>query len=50
VPFGLAIALRQAPVQFFFELALRVLVIDDDDGRNDDDVDLTGGLGFRVYF
>jgi hypothetical protein len=50
VPFGIAIAFRTAPIQFFGELAIRVLLVDDDDGRDDDDVDLTGGLGFRVYF
>jgi hypothetical protein len=51
VPFGLALALRSAPLQFFFELAVRVMFYDEDGDRyHDDDVDLTGGLGFRVYF
>jgi hypothetical protein len=48
IPFGLAIAFRTAPVQFFAELAIRLQFIDEDE--NDDNVDLTGGLGFRVYF
>ncbi len=48
VPFGLAIAFRTAPVQFFGELAVRVLFVDQ--GYDDDTTDLTGGLGFRVYF
>jgi hypothetical protein len=54
VPFGLALALRAAPVQFFFEAAVRVLFADEEFGGDDDDddadVDLTGALGFRVYF
>jgi hypothetical protein len=52
VPFGIALALRTAPVQFFFEGAVRVLFHDHDEFDDDDDadVDLTGGLGFRVYF
>ena len=48
VPFGLALAFRSAPVQFFFELALRLQILDEND--SDDDLDLTGALGFRVYF
>jgi hypothetical protein len=51
VPFGVAFALHSVPLQFFFELAVRVMVFDEDDDRYDDDeVDLTGGLGFRIYF
>jgi hypothetical protein len=48
VPFGLALAFRRAPVQIFFELAVRLIVVEEVD--RDDDVDLTGGVGFRVYF
>jgi hypothetical protein len=45
--------MRTAPVQFFLEGAIRILLHDDYDGPGDDDdadVDLTFGLGFRVYF
>jgi hypothetical protein len=48
IPFGLAIAFRTAPVQIFAELAIRLQFIDEND--NNDNVDLTGALGFRVYF
>jgi hypothetical protein len=48
IPFGLAIAFRTAPVQIFAELAIRLQFIDEND--NDDDVDLTGAIGFRIYF
>ena len=48
IPFGLAIAFRTAPVQIFAELAIRVLFIDD--YRDNDRVDLTGAIGFRIYF
>lgn len=49
VPFGIALALRRAPVQFFFEVALRVILIE---GDNHDHrlIGVSGGLGFRVYF
>lgn len=49
VPFGIALALRRTPIQFFFELGLRVVLIDGDN-HNHDRVGLSGGLGFRVYF
>jgi hypothetical protein len=48
IPFGLAISFRSAPVKFFAELALRFNFIDEN--HNDDVLDLTGALGFRVYF
>ena len=48
IPFGLAIAFRTAPVQIFAELALRLQFIDEN--KNDDNVDLTGAIGFRIYF
>jgi hypothetical protein len=46
VPLGLAIAWRTIPIQMFFELALRFVLLDDDSG----DLDLSGGIGFRIYF
>jgi hypothetical protein len=49
VPFGLAIQFRRAPVQLFFELAVRLLFVREGN-NNYDRTDLTGGLGFRVYF
>ena len=48
IPLGLAISFRSAPVKFFAELAFRLQFIDED--KNDDTLDLTGALGFRVYF
>jgi hypothetical protein len=48
IPFGLAISFRSAPVKFFGELALRFQFIDEND--NNDNFDLTGAIGFRVYF
>jgi hypothetical protein len=49
IPFGLALAFRRTPVQFFFELALNVLVVEDHD-HDHDRVRLNGAIGFRVYF
>jgi hypothetical protein len=48
VPFGLAFAFRRAPLQIFAELAIRVLFYSEID--DDNDADVTGALGFRVYF
>lgn len=47
-PFQLAFVFTNTPLELYLELALRLEIIDDDDG--DDRVDLDGGLGFRIYF
>jgi hypothetical protein len=48
VPIGIAIALRRTPVQFFFELAPRLFIFHTYQGEGR--FDLTGALGFRIYF
>jgi hypothetical protein len=48
VPFGLALNLRRAPLQFFGEVALRVLLIAPGDPPRRIDVD--GAVGFRIFF
>lgn len=47
VPFQLAFRFR-APVELYFELAMRMTFLDAND--NEDLVDLDGGIGFRFYF
>lgn len=49
VPFGIALAFRRAPVEIFFELAVRVVLVHEDDHKHDR-AGLGGALGFRVYF
>jgi hypothetical protein len=46
-PFQLAFRFR-APVELYFELSMRLTFLDAN--RNEDLVDLDGGLGFRFYF
>lgn len=46
-PFQLAFQFRNSPVEIYLELALRLEFIDDDDN---DDFQLDGGVGFRIYF
>jgi hypothetical protein len=49
-PLGLAFEFRP-PVQIFFELGLRLHLVDiDHDDRHDHDLDVGGAIGFRVYF
>jgi hypothetical protein len=48
VPFGIALDFRTAPLQVFFELAVKVLLIRPVDVG--DRVDLDGVVGFRVFF
>ncbi len=47
-PFQLGLRFRRSPVELYGELALKLTLLDD--GRNDDDVDLDGGVGLRIYF
>ncbi len=47
-PLGIALQLRRTPVEFYGEVALKLVVLDDND--NEDFVDVDGGLGFRIYF
>jgi hypothetical protein len=47
VPFGLQLNFRSAPLQIFFELAIKVLIVDPIDTRR---LDLDGGVGFRIFF
>ena len=49
IPFGIAVDLSGAPIEFFFELAVRFILITDHD-HDHDRADLTGALGFRIYF
>ena len=43
-PFELALRLRRSPLEFYGELALELTLIDPAD------LDVQGGLGFRVFF
>lgn len=47
-PFELGIRFRSTPLEIYGELALVVVLIDEND--NHDDVDADGGIGLRVYF
>ena len=49
VPFGVALEFSTIPIQFFFEVALR-LIFFDHGGDDQVDADLSGALGFRYYF
>ena len=46
-PIGVALDFNRVPVDVFFELAILIELINDD---NDDDVDLDAGIGVRYYF
>jgi hypothetical protein len=48
VPFGLALEFR-APLQVFFEVALRATLADSDHDHGDD-IDVDGAVGFRLLF
>jgi len=51
VPIGLLMDFNRVPIDIFFELALVVDVIVNDDGDNDHDhVDIDGAIGARYYF
>jgi hypothetical protein len=47
-PFEIGIKFHNAPIELYGEVALKLTLIDDN--NNNDDVDLDGGIGFRVYF
>ena len=46
-PLQIGIRLRRSPLEFYGEIALALEVVGAD---NDPNLDLQGGLGFRVYF
>jgi hypothetical protein len=46
-PVGLAFELQRMPLEFFVELGLELLIIDE--GNNDDVLDIDGALGVRFY-
>lgn len=48
VPFGLAINFRNAPLQIFGELAVRIVIASEIDPE--DRVNLDGDVGFRLFF
>ena len=48
-PLGIALQLRKTPLEFYGEIAFKLVFVDDD-GRDDETFDLDGGLGFRIYF
>jgi hypothetical protein len=47
-PLEIGLKFRNAPIELYGEIALKLTLIDDN--NNNDDVDLDGGIGFRVYF
>lgn len=47
-PFEIGIKFHSAPIELYGEVALKLTLIDAN--NNNDDVDLDGGLGFRLYF
>jgi hypothetical protein len=47
-PFEVGIRFRRTPLEIYGELALVVVLIDEND--NHDDIDADGGIGLRVYF
>jgi hypothetical protein len=46
-PFELGLRLRRTPLEFYGEIALALAVIDP---QNDLELELQGGIGFRLYF
>lgn len=48
VPLQLGLRFRSAPIEIYGEVALKLTFIDAN--NNNDDVDLDGGIGFRIYF
>ena len=47
-PIGIALQLRRTPVEFYGEVAFKLVLLDEND--NEDLVNLDGGIGFRIYF
>ena len=47
VPFELGLRFRRTPLEIYFEIALKLTVIDELD--NHPTVDLDGGIGLRFY-
>jgi len=47
-PFEVGLAFRRTPLEIYFEIALKVTVLDE--GDNHPNVDLDGGIGIRFYF
>ncbi|MEO8551251.1 MAG: hypothetical protein ABI678_14815 [Kofleriaceae bacterium] len=47
-PLEIGLKFHNAPIELYGEVALKLTLIDAND--NNDDVDLDGGIGFRVYF
>jgi len=48
VPLELGLRFRTAPVEIYGEIALKLTFVDANNDK--DDVDLDGGIGFRIYF
>ena len=48
VPLQLGLRFRSAPIELYGEVALKLTFVDEH--SNNDDVDLDGGIGFRIYF
>ena len=47
-PLEIGLKFHNAPIELYGEIALELTLIDAN--NNNDDVDLQGGIGFRVYF
>lgn len=47
-PFEVGIRFRRTPLEIYGEVALVLVLIDEND--NDDNIDADGGIGLRVYF
>jgi hypothetical protein len=47
-PLQIGLKFRHSPIEVYGEVALKLTFYDEHDNR--DDVDLDGGIGFRVYF
>jgi hypothetical protein len=47
-PFEVGFRFRSTPLEIYGELALVIVLLDEND--NHDDVDIDGGIGLRVYF
>jgi hypothetical protein len=48
VPFEVALLFRRAPLEIYGEVALKLVMVDEND--NDDFLDADGGIGLRFYF
>ena len=47
-PLELCLRFRRTPIEIYGEIALKITFLDDN--NNNDDIDLDGGIGFRVFF